>query len=43
MALTSEILLYMEDCSFKAKYSSVSNALILLSAKLLPICSVLAA
>lgn len=29
MVLTSEILLCKEDCCFKAKYSSVSNALIL--------------
>lgn len=29
MVLTSEILLYKKDCCFKAKYSSVSNALIL--------------
>lgn len=29
MALTSGILLYMEDCCFKAKCSRVSDALIL--------------
>lgn len=41
MALTSETVLYVEDCCFKAKYGAVSNALILTSATLPPICSVL--